>query len=60
MRARVGAALVAAMSQMLHINNDEEDEYSEARRRTWWMTYICVCQGSIVSNTVCSQIVLKI
>ncbi|KAK6948638.1 hypothetical protein Daesc_010408 [Daldinia eschscholtzii] len=51
MRARVGAALVAAMSQMLHINNDEEDEYSEARRRTWWMTYICVCQGSIVSNT---------
>ncbi|KAI0848847.1 hypothetical protein F5Y00DRAFT_236753 [Daldinia vernicosa] len=51
MRARVGAALVAAMSQMLHINSDEEDEYSEARRRTWWMTYICVCQGSIVSNT---------
>ncbi|KAI1468874.1 uncharacterized protein F4812DRAFT_424975 [Daldinia caldariorum] len=51
MRARVGAALVAAMSQMLHIDNDEEDEYSEARRRTWWMTYICVCQGSIVSNT---------
>ncbi|KAF3065017.1 C6 zinc finger domain-containing protein [Daldinia childiae] len=51
MRARVGAALVSAMSQMLHVNSDDEDEYSEARRRTWWMTYICVCQGSIVSNT---------
>ncbi|KAI0843236.1 hypothetical protein F5Y06DRAFT_83919 [Hypoxylon sp. FL0890] len=51
MRARVGAALVSAMSLMLHIRNDVEDEYSEARRRAWWMTYICVCQGSIVSNT---------
>ncbi|KAJ8128447.1 hypothetical protein O1611_g5189 [Lasiodiplodia mahajangana] len=51
MRARSGAALVAAMSLFLHTRNDVEDEYSEARRRTWWMTYICVCQGSIVSNT---------
>ncbi|KAI5866684.1 hypothetical protein GGS23DRAFT_602942 [Durotheca rogersii] len=51
MRARVGAALVAAMSLMLHTRSDVEDEYAEARRRTWWMTYICVCQGSIVSNT---------
>ncbi|OTA69070.1 hypothetical protein K449DRAFT_383969 [Hypoxylon sp. EC38] len=51
MRARVGAALVAAMSLMLHIRSEVEDEYSEARRRAWWMTYICVCQGSIVSNT---------
>ncbi|KAL7628967.1 hypothetical protein AAE478_000485 [Parahypoxylon ruwenzoriense] len=51
MRARVGSALVAAMSLMLHTRSDVEDEYSEARRRAWWMTYICVCQGSIVSNT---------
>ncbi|KAI1779698.1 hypothetical protein F4818DRAFT_149655 [Hypoxylon cercidicola] len=51
MRARVGAALVSAMSLMLHTRNDVDDEYTEARRRTWWMTYICVCQGSIVSNT---------
>ncbi|KAI8632443.1 C6 zinc finger domain-containing protein [Xylariaceae sp. FL1651] len=51
MRARAGAALVAAMSLFLHTRNDVEDEYSEARRRVWWMTYICVCQGSIVSNT---------
>ncbi|KAI1307799.1 hypothetical protein F5Y03DRAFT_383697 [Xylaria venustula] len=51
MRARAGAALVAAMSLFLHTKNEVEDEYSEARRRAWWMTYICVCQGSIVSNT---------
>ncbi|KAI1419034.1 hypothetical protein F5Y12DRAFT_794990 [Xylaria sp. FL1777] len=51
MRARAGAALVAAMSLFLHTRNEVEDEYSEARRRVWWMTYICVCQGSIVSNT---------
>ncbi|KAI2618788.1 hypothetical protein GGR54DRAFT_142717 [Hypoxylon sp. NC1633] len=50
-RARVGAALVAATSLGLHMRNEVEDEYEEARRRTWWMTYICACQGSIVSNT---------
>ncbi|KAI0013062.1 hypothetical protein F4779DRAFT_625501 [Xylariaceae sp. FL0662B] len=51
MRARVGSALVAAMSLSIHTRNDVEDEYTEARRRVWWMTYVCVCQGSIVSNT---------
>ncbi|GAP92301.1 putative C6 zinc finger domain-containing protein [Rosellinia necatrix] len=51
MRARAGAALVGAMTLFLHTKDDTEDEYSEARRRAWWMTYICVCQGSIVSNT---------
>ncbi|KAI0401860.1 hypothetical protein F4802DRAFT_609148 [Xylaria palmicola] len=52
MRARAGAALVAAMALSLHTANAEQaDEYFEARRRVWWMTYICVCQGSIVSNT---------
>ncbi|KAI3334794.1 hypothetical protein F4824DRAFT_511556 [Ustulina deusta] len=33
MRARAGAALVAAMSLFLHTRNEIEDEYSEARRR---------------------------
>ncbi|KAI1462110.1 hypothetical protein F4805DRAFT_464831 [Annulohypoxylon moriforme] len=51
MRARVGSALMSAMSLNLHTRSDVEDEYSEARRRTWWMTYVCVCQSSIVSNT---------
>ncbi|KAI0021639.1 hypothetical protein F4780DRAFT_273607 [Xylariomycetidae sp. FL0641] len=52
MRARAGSALVSAMSLLIHTRNDGDDQYSEARRRVWWMTYICVCQGSIVSNTV--------
>ncbi|CAJ2512439.1 Uu.00g054540.m01.CDS01 [Anthostomella pinea] len=51
MKARAGSALVSAMSLFIHTRNDVEDGYSEARRRVWWMTYICVCQGSIVSNT---------
>ncbi|WQF86453.1 Putative zn(2)Cys(6) fungal-type DNA-binding domain-containing protein [Colletotrichum destructivum] len=50
MQARAGQALVAAMSLSLHTCT-EDDEHSEAKRRVWWMTYICVCQGSIVSNT---------
>ncbi|KAI0433643.1 hypothetical protein F5Y09DRAFT_338459 [Xylaria sp. FL1042] len=33
MRARAGAAYVAAMSLLLHTNDEVEDEYSEARRR---------------------------
>lgn len=60
MRARTGAALVAAMSLSLHTRNDVEDEYSEARRRAWWMTYICVCQGSIVSNIVGLQFTFQL
>ncbi|KAI1821664.1 C6 zinc finger domain-containing protein [Xylaria intraflava] len=51
MKARAGAALVAAMPLSLHTKSSVEDEYSEARRRAWWMTYICICQASIVSNT---------
>ncbi|KAL0767021.1 hypothetical protein CaCOL14_010592 [Colletotrichum acutatum] len=54
MQARAGQALVAAMSLSIH-TCAEEDAFSEARRRVWWMTYICVCQGSIVSNSVCPR-----
>ncbi|KAK1953515.1 hypothetical protein LY78DRAFT_473370 [Colletotrichum sublineola] len=50
MRTRAGQALVSAMSLSLHTCT-EDGEFSEAKRRVWWMTYICVCQGSIVSNT---------
>lgn len=55
MRTRAGAALVAAMSQSLHKQSEVEDESAEVRRRVWWMTYTCVSQASIVSNTVWSQ-----
>ncbi|GAD93982.1 conserved hypothetical protein [Paecilomyces variotii No. 5] len=53
MRQRAGQAIMAAMDLSLHIEPEIEkpDEFTEARRRAWWMTYICVCQGSIVSVT---------
>ncbi|RHZ73700.1 hypothetical protein CDV55_107660 [Aspergillus turcosus] len=46
---RAGQALTAAMSMSLH-EMVEDDEYAEARRRTWWITYLTVCQGSIASG----------
>ncbi|KAI1853383.1 hypothetical protein JX266_002089 [Neoarthrinium moseri] len=51
MRTRANAALMSAMSLSLHTHTDDDDVYSEARRRVWWMTFVCVCQSSIVSNT---------
>ncbi|KAJ9373976.1 transcriptional regulator family: Fungal Specific TF [Paecilomyces variotii] len=53
MRQRAGQAIMAAMDMCLHSEPEMEkpDEFTEARRRAWWMTYICVCQGSIVSVT---------
>ena len=52
MRTRAGSALVAAMSQNLHKQCEEEEANTEARRRAWWMTYLCVSQTSVLSNTV--------
>ncbi|PWY67893.1 C6 finger domain protein [Aspergillus heteromorphus CBS 117.55] len=46
---RAGQALTAAMSMSLHEMVDE-DGFSESRRRAWWITYLTVCQGSIVSG----------
>lgn len=37
MRNRAGQALTAAMSMSLH-DATENDEFTEARRRAWWMT----------------------
>lgn len=51
MRDRAGQALVTAMDLQLHCQDTEHDQFSEARRRTWWMTYVCICQSSIVSCT---------
>jgi hypothetical protein len=52
MRNRASSALVLAMNLSLHMHNDLDDVFAEARRRVWWLTYICICQSSIVSNTV--------
>lgn len=51
MRDRAGQALVAAMDLRLHCQDIKPDQFAEARRRTWWMTYVCICQSSIVSCT---------
>lgn len=51
MRNRAGQAVNAAINLGLHIKGDEEGYYSEANRRVWWMAYITVCQGSILSNS---------
>ncbi|PWY84948.1 C6 zinc finger domain protein [Aspergillus heteromorphus CBS 117.55] len=51
MRYRAGQALAIALDMSLHALGDEYDDFAEARRRAWWMTYYCVLQGSIVSTT---------
>ncbi|KAH8425334.1 uncharacterized protein LDX57_003090 [Aspergillus melleus] len=51
MRYRAGQALAIALDMSLHALGEEHDEFAEARRRAWWMTYYCVLQGSIVSTT---------
>ncbi|KAF8861682.1 hypothetical protein BDZ45DRAFT_671755 [Acephala macrosclerotiorum] len=51
MRNRAGQAVNAAMNLGLHGKGNEDGYYAEANRRTWWMTYILVCQGAILSNS---------
>lgn len=38
MRYRAGQALAIALDKALHAHGEEIDEFSEARRRAWWMT----------------------
>ncbi|KKK12745.1 C6 zinc finger domain protein, partial [Aspergillus ochraceoroseus] len=56
MRYRAGQALAIALDMSLHALGEEYDEFTEARRRAWWMTYYCVLQGSIVSTAPLSII----
>ncbi|KJR88355.1 Fungal Zn binuclear cluster domain containing protein [Sporothrix schenckii 1099-18] len=52
MRTRAGQALMEAMTSFsLHTQTDDSDFFAEAKRRVWWMTYVCATQSSIVSNT---------
>ncbi|KAF2121242.1 hypothetical protein BDV96DRAFT_207041 [Lophiotrema nucula] len=52
MRNRASQALDAAIRMSLHeLNPLVEDQYSEANRRAWWMTFMTVLQSAIVSNT---------
>ncbi|KAF4246283.1 hypothetical protein CNMCM8980_008782 [Aspergillus fumigatiaffinis] len=49
MTDRANEALTSAMKLSLH-ESLEEDEYAEARRRTWWMTYMVACQAAILNS----------
>ena len=54
MRNRASQAFDAATRLSLQEESDDSsDEHflKEARRRAWWMTYVCVLQGSIISST---------
>lgn len=42
-------AFDSAVKLSLHNRQEDDSEFSEARRRTWWMTYLCMCNASIVS-----------
>ncbi|KAK5113762.1 hypothetical protein LTR85_010779 [Meristemomyces frigidus] len=53
MRNRAGQAHDAAIRLSLHEDAEAANDivFGEARRRAWWMTYVCVLQGSIVGST---------
>ncbi|KAK2870587.1 hypothetical protein FQN49_003067 [Arthroderma sp. PD_2] len=50
MRHRAGQAYIMAMNLSLHSIGHDDSAFAEARRRAWWMTFYCVCQGSIVGT----------
>ncbi|KAL3472955.1 hypothetical protein BJX99DRAFT_203494 [Aspergillus californicus] len=54
MRFRAQQALGIALDMSLQSLGEEYDEFAEARRRAWWMTYYCILQSSIVSTTALS------
>ncbi|CAN8105516.1 unnamed protein product [Discula destructiva] len=58
MQNRAGQALMSAMDLFLH-SCRIEDEFAEARRRVWWMSYICIAQAAIVGNTKPSFLVFS-
>ncbi|KAF2664493.1 hypothetical protein BT63DRAFT_90673 [Microthyrium microscopicum] len=55
MQARAGQALMSALALSLN-NCEDEDEDFAAKSRVWWMTYICVTQATIVSNSQTSPL----
>lgn len=57
MKYRAGQALALAMNMSLHSLGDEYDEFTEARRRAWWMTVryrtvLLVSRGNMLTFTV--------
>jgi hypothetical protein len=52
MTARASQALIIAKNMSLHRLGLENDNFSEARRRAWWMTYFCAHLCSLVRQSV--------
>ncbi|KAH7118334.1 hypothetical protein EDB81DRAFT_238988 [Dactylonectria macrodidyma] len=49
MRQLAEEAFDSSVKLSLHIIPHDDTSFSEARRRTWWMTYLCMCNASIIS-----------
>lgn len=59
MRQRAMQAFDSAMELSLHFDEGQYEPFVEARRRTWWMSYMCACQASIVGCTVSTAALSK-
>ncbi|KAL6886043.1 hypothetical protein GGI43DRAFT_431851 [Trichoderma evansii] len=51
MTARASQALIIAKNMSLHRLGLENDNFSEAKRRAWWMTYFCAHLCSVVRQS---------
>ncbi|KAL7784543.1 hypothetical protein V8C37DRAFT_413360 [Trichoderma ceciliae] len=54
MTARASEALIIAKNMCLHRMGPEFDNFTEAKRRAWWMTYFCAHLCSVVRQRVWS------
>lgn len=57
MRYRAGQALALALDKSLHCSL-EDDEFSEARRRAWWMTVRFIHHLTVIIMTDLSKVLL--
>ncbi|KAK7417717.1 hypothetical protein QQX98_004373 [Neonectria punicea] len=49
MRQLAEEAFDLSVNLSLHAIPEDETPFSEARRRTWWMSYLCICNACTVS-----------
>ncbi|KAJ4859882.1 fungal zn(2)-Cys(6) binuclear cluster domain-containing protein [Trichoderma breve] len=56
MTARASQALIIAKNMSLHRMGLENDAFSEAKRRAWWMTYFCAHLCSVVRQSACLNV----
>lgn len=58
MKSRASQALGIALGKSLHSLGKEEDEFTEAKRRAWWMTVCVECYDCIVSRALTVTVLL--